>query len=125
MTKPLTEQQKWDRRIAVDSATGCHLWQRYINPNGYGQTRIGGRKGKNILAHRLSWVRQHGAIPDGMDVLHRCDNPRCVNVGHLFLGTHADNMADMKNKGRHRVGNLPRGKDHWAYKHGRYALTTC
>jgi hypothetical protein len=112
MTKPMTEQQKWDRRIYVCPATGCHLWLKFRNKYGYGQTRIGGRAGKNILAHRLSWLRTHGALPDELDVLHKCDVPQCVNVEHLFLGTASDNMLDMWRKGRAGQRNLPRGASH-------------
>jgi len=58
-----------------------------------------------MFAHRVAWVLVHGPIPDGLDVLHRCDNRRCVHTepngdGCLFLGTHQDNMADMAAKGR-------------------------
>ena len=112
MTRRLTEIEKWERRIKVDPNTGCHLWLRYRTPLGYGQTRVGGRSGYNILAHRLAWVRMHGGIPKGMGVLHKCDNPSCVNVEHLFIGTQADNMHDMSVKNRWGVRNLPRGKDH-------------
>jgi hypothetical protein len=55
------------------------------------------------MAHRLAWMLVHGDIPDGLMVLHRCDNPPCCNVDHLFLGTRADNMHDMSVKGRARV----------------------
>jgi len=112
VTRPMTEQQKWDKRIFIDPISGCHLWMYYLNACGYGQTRIGGRAGKNILAHRLSWLRTHNTLPDDLDVLHRCDNPRCVNVEHLFLGTAADNMADMSRKGRWGKRNLPTGTNH-------------
>lgn len=70
--------------------------------NGYRELR---RDGRQQYAHRLAWEDAHGPIPAGMKVLHHCDNPPCSNVDHLFLGTQADNMADMKAKGR---GNGPR-----------------
>lgn len=61
---------------------------------------------KNYLAHRFAWAEVHGEIPAGMFVCHKCDRPSCINVDHLFLGTHADNMADMRAKGR---GNKAKG----------------
>ena len=64
---------------------------------GYGMFRI---KRESYLAHRYSWTLHRGPIPVGLWVLHRCDVPACVNPGHLFLGTHQDNMDDMKRKGR-------------------------
>jgi len=64
---------------------------------GYGRYRLGG---KSWLAHRLAWVRMNGPIPDSACVLHRCDNPPCFNVNHLFLGDRADNNQDRASKGR-------------------------
>lgn len=69
---------------------------------GYAQVSVAG---KTTLAHRAAWVAANGPIPSGLHVLHRCDNPPCVNIEHLFLGTHQDNMDDKKSKGRH--GAMP------------------
>ena len=95
----------------------CVEWPHYRNPKGYGQTKIGGRKGRAWLAHRWAWTQAHGPIPSGMCVLHRCDNPSCVNVDHLFLGTKADNNADMDAKGRRRSRSIPMpGEQHPSHK---------
>lgn len=77
--------------------TPCIEWHLRCSPSGYGQVR---REGKQQQAHRWTWAEEHGPIPDGMCVLHRCDNPPCVNLDHLFLGTPKDNMRDMWQKGR-------------------------
>jgi hypothetical protein len=82
----------------------CWGWTASRNPNGYGQ--IGGRDRHLLLAHRVSYELFVGTIPDGMCVLHRCDNPSCTNPAHLRLGTKADNSRDMREKGRSRGGGL-------------------
>ena len=66
---------------------------------GYRQLR---RSNKAVYAHRAAWEDENGPIPDGLFVLHHCDNPPCSEVRHLFLGTQAENMADCKAKGRNR-----------------------
>jgi len=86
----------------------CLIWTRVITSSGYGQVRWGGNR---ILVHRASWEIHNGPIPEGMCVLHSCDNPPCCNVDHLFLGTQGDNMTDMVMKGRHEYPGMP-GEDH-------------
>jgi hypothetical protein len=72
---------------------------------GYGQIGAGGTGGKMLKAHRVSWEIHKGQIPGGMNVLHNCDTPLCVNPKHLFLGTTADNNKDMVDKGRQVKGS--------------------
>jgi hypothetical protein len=77
----------------------CVIWSGRRQRQGYGVRYF---RGKSWLVHRLAWEEAHGPIPDGLCVLHRCDNPPCYNLDHLFLGTRADNIADMEAKGRAR-----------------------
>lgn len=77
--------------------TGCWIWLGVLTEQGYGKARL---KGKQIGAHRLSWMKYRGSIPDGMFICHKCDNPLCVNPDHLFLGAQADNSNDKVAKGR-------------------------
>jgi len=80
------------------TSDGCWAWKGCVNSEGYGQVMF---RGKNIRAHRVSWVIHHRKpIPRGMVVMHTCDNPGCVNPAHLVLGTHKDNALDRKQKGR-------------------------
>lgn len=81
----------------VVTATGCHETTLPLNKDGYGHVY---RDGVQWRANRYVWTMTHGPIPEGMKVLHRCDNPPCINLDHLFLGTQADNMADKMAKGR-------------------------
>lgn len=84
----------------VDTTADCWLWTGTRTPAGYGSTRLASPR-RIEGAHRVAWQLAHGPIPAGQWVLHRCDTPACVRVTHLFLGDHADNMADMAAKQRH------------------------
>lgn len=91
--------------------TECIEWDGALSENGYGRFRFGGMK-KKIFAHRRSWELTYGDVPPGLFVLHRCDNRKCFNPEHLFLGTHSDNMHDMKIKGRRKGKSKPQfGED--------------
>jgi hypothetical protein len=90
------------QRVRKDQ-DGCWRWTGHCRrTNGYGTIRI---SEQSKLAHRVSWEMANGPIPDGTFVCHRCDNPPCVNPAHLFLGTVADNAADMVAKGRQAKGD--------------------
>jgi hypothetical protein len=118
----------------------CWVWTASTR-GGYGSIGISGRMERS---HRVSWELANGPIPAGLCVLHHCDNPLCVNPGHLFLGTKKDNAKDMYSKGRRiplsgddhplrrnpelcsrgdshwarqRPEGLARGDDHWTHRH--------
>lgn len=93
----------------VRVASGCMEWDGPKNRAGYGQTKS---DYKFWLVHRLAWTLVNGPIPEGMLVCHKCDNPACFDVDHLFLGTHQDNRLDCIAKGRH---NIVSGSRHHFY----------
>lgn len=92
----------YDRFIEkVNKTEGCWEWTAATYRGGYGHFRaFTDGKWKMIKAHRYSYSHFKGEIPKGMLVCHTCDNPKCVNPEHLFIGTHSDNMVDKINKGR-------------------------
>ena len=105
----LTFEQIGARTSIVDE---CFEWQGARTNKGYGQVR---NAGKRVYVHRLVWSLVNGPIPDGLHVLHRCDNPPCVNPEHLWVGTNLDNARDCAEKGRQ---NIQRGE-----ASGRHVLT--
>jgi predicted XRE-type DNA-binding protein len=94
-------EQFW-ARFRVKPETGCWEWTGGRDADrGYGAVHTAGilpGPGRMISTHRMSWTLKNGPIPEGLDVLHRCDNPPCGNPEHLFLGTNKNNMEDMSRK---------------------------
>jgi hypothetical protein len=107
---PIPIMERFFDHISPEPNTGCHLWMGAQLVNGYPKVwkdKINTQE----LAHRVAWELANGPIPDGLFVCHRCDVPLCVNPVHLFLGTAADNHADMVGKGRQAKGfQLPHTK---------------
>lgn len=93
------------RRIIIDhfwenykeDENGCWIWKKCIHISGYGNLRV---EGKTKKAHRVSFELKNGPIPEGMDVLHKCDVRSCINPDHLYLGTDKENAQDREDRGR-------------------------
>ena len=102
--------------------TPCIEYDGFRTDHGYGRVnkRVGGKLISRYV-HRMTWEAANGPIPPGMCVMHLCDNPPCYRLDHLCLGTQAENMADMRAKGRARL--QPNAPGHWspALKPGRLA----
>jgi hypothetical protein len=97
---------RFESKYTINEESGCWEWQRGIfQSTGYGQFCLNSR---SECAHRVSYTAYVGEIPFGVLVLHKCDNPLCINPEHLFLGTDLDNNRDMISKGR---ANYPSGED--------------
>ena len=95
------ECQFWSKTKEVES--GCIEWQYGIGNHGYG-IAYGYCPDHNGTVHRVAWWITNGPISEGICVLHKCDNRKCVNPNHLFLGTRDDNNVDMRSKHRHSFG---------------------
>lgn len=106
------EVRFWAKVDRSGGPTACWTWIGCKNPLGYGQIGAGGKRGKHLWAHRVSYELAKGPIPAGLLVLHLCDNPPCVNPAHLCVGDQKENMAQMCERGRYTPRVLPSGDSH-------------
>jgi hypothetical protein len=102
--------EKW----IIKEKEGCWIWKRFLSPKGYGWTCHG-------KANRLAFKQHKGDIPEGLHVLHTCDNRACVNPDHLYLGTNLDNVRDRISRGRQQDHH---GKNNPNYRHGGYIVSS-
>jgi hypothetical protein len=94
----LTNKERYESYIDRSNKNGCHNWLGHTSGHmGYGRLKVGK---KHLHAHRYGWELVNGPIPKGLCICHKCDNPLCQNIDHLFLGTFKDNILDMEKKGR-------------------------
>lgn len=100
MVNRVIDIRSYIREKSTPYSCGCWLWNDGLNPSGYG---VLGLKGRNQRAHRVSFEEFNGPIPEGMQVLHRCDIKSCVNPMHLYVGTVQDNANDRMKAGKGRA----------------------
>lgn len=98
-------RQRFWKKVSTGKKKSCWEWKFGCTKAGYGQLQIRAVSPRPLLAHRVAWELTNGVIPEGLHILHECDNPRCCNPNHLFLGTQRDNNLDRTLKGRTASGD--------------------
>lgn len=93
----MTDKERFDSKCGPILPNGCIEWQGAIDPNGYGAFKFGGEK---TGAHRAAAIMADWTVTDGVEICHSCDNRRCVNLDHLFVGSKSMNMQDAVKKNR-------------------------
>ena len=106
-------QQRFESKVTLIPFSDCHFWDAAQTKFGYGKLSSG--KNKWVLAHKFSFEKAKGNVPEGMFVLHTCDNPSCVNPEHLYIGTSKDNAQDRESR--------KRGNHAFGERHGRSKLS--
>lgn len=97
---PTVQESLFDRCVRTEN--GCLEWVGNRTPPGYGRLRF---QSQEHYAHRLAWESENGPVPSGMYVLHKCDNPPCCDLTHLYVGTQRDNIHDIIDRGRFKTHN--------------------
>lgn len=106
-----TPDRFWEKVDKSAGPDGCWPYMGFRKWDGYGWlARTIDGKQKHMTAHRCAWILTQGFPPEGMHLLHKCDNPPCCNPTHLRLGTHDENMDDMRKRGRNNSGQIKKYK---------------
>jgi hypothetical protein len=123
--KPIKD--RFSTKYRIDEHTGCWIWTSTTNNAGYGTIGLGTAEQGKDFAHRASYRIFKGPIEKGCVICHKCDNKKCVNPDHLFMGTQLDNIRDAQKKGRIRKGDAWKTEarlliDQKGEKHGMHKL---